>query len=326
MAVTFAIDISHHQDKALDLARARADGCELVIIKAGEGSTFVDPDFVANLAEARAAGLLVAAYWYQRSSATAAQHVAKIKATVPADVGVIVDVEANGGGVDLTREIVRQLGAAGYRTPFTYIPRWYWQQLGSPSLAGLPPLWSSRYPDNVVGVLAAEWAAVPASYWDGYGGLPVGLLQFTSSARIAGYAPLDASAFRGTRDQLAAVIGGATLTPLSEEDDMPDRPLQPTPGKPACVTVVVPKTATELVVSVGWVRMYVSKLAFFGPTKPTGLNQLTVPVGNPGDKPFPIDAARSWQVQVPAGAVTAELTYSMAVDADHDTTGVVGFR
>ena len=207
MAITYALDISHHQDKALSLAQARRDGCELVLIKAGEGDSFVDPDFAANLAEARAAGQIVAAYWYQRSTATAAGHVAKIRATVPAGVPVVMDVEANSGNVALTRDIVGRLNVAGVRTPLLYIPRWYWQQIGSPSLAGLPPLWSSRYPNNVVGALADEWAEVPASYWDGYGGLSVALLQFTSSARIAGYAPLDASAYRGTRDQLAALFG-----------------------------------------------------------------------------------------------------------------------
>lgn len=212
MAITFVIDISHHQDKRLDLAQTRRDGCELCLMKAGEGSTFVDEDFASNLAEARAAGQLVGAYWYQRASASAAAHVAKIRQVVPVDVPVIMDVEANSGGVALTREIIRQLNAVGYRTPLLYIPRWYWQQIGSPSLVGLPPLWSSRYPDMLVGTLADEWADVPASYWNGYGGLDVALLQFTSSARIAGYQPLDASAFRGTRAELAAL--------LNQEDDM----------------------------------------------------------------------------------------------------------
>lgn len=216
MAVTFAIDISHHQDKNLSLAATRRDGCELAILKAGEGSTFVDPDFVANLAEARAAGQLVAAYWYQRSNATAAQHVAKIRSVVPLDVPVIPDVEENSGGVALTRDLVGQLRAAGYRVPLLYLPLWYWRDnLGSPSLAGLPPLWSSRYPNNRVGLLATEWAEVPASYWSGYGGLDVALLQFTSSAHIAGYQPLDASAYRGTRTELAALLGGQ-----AQEDDM----------------------------------------------------------------------------------------------------------
>jgi hypothetical protein len=225
MAVTFAIDISHHQDKNLSLAAARRDGCELAILKAGEGNSFVDPDFASNLAEARAAGQLVAAYWYQRSSATAAQHVAKIRDVVPRDVAIIPDVEANSGGVALTRDLVAQLRAAGYRVPMLYLPRWYWQQIGSPSLAGLPPLWSSRYPNNTVGLLASEWAEVPASYWTGYGGLDVALLQFTSSARIAGYQPLDASAFRGDRAQLAALLGGQT-TEVPDMDGNQDQLLR----------------------------------------------------------------------------------------------------
>lgn len=208
--IQVVLDISHHQDLSLNLAQCKRDGVAAVLLKAGEGNTFVDNEFAANLAEARAAGLLAGAYWYVRSGATAAQHVAAIQRVVPAGMVVIPDVESGSGGVALVREIVRLLLAAGYRVPWTYLPRWYWQQIGSPSLVGLPPLWSSRYPDNVVGTLASEWAAVPASYWNGYGGLSVGLLQFTSSARIAGYQPLDASAFRGTYIQLAAQFGGSS--------------------------------------------------------------------------------------------------------------------
>lgn len=207
MAVTFAIDISHHQSLSLDLAAARRDGAELCIVKGGEGSSFVDPTFRPNLDEAGAAGQLRAAYWYQRSGATPAEHVAKVRSVVPLDVAVIPDVETGSGGVPQLREFVNRLRDAGYRVPWTYLPKWYWEGLGSPSLVGLPDLWSSRYPDMVVGTLASEWAQVPASYWNGYGGLPVSLLQFTSSARIAGYQPLDASAFRGTREELAAKLG-----------------------------------------------------------------------------------------------------------------------
>jgi lysozyme len=220
MAVTFAIDVSHHQSRSLNLAQTRRDGCELAILKAGEGNTLVDSDFASNLAEARAAGQLVAAYWYQRSAATAAQHVAKIKEVVPLGVPVILDVEANSGSVALTRDLVGQIRAAGYRVPLLYLPRWYWQQIGSPSLAGLPPLWSSRYPNNTVGLLASEWAEVPASYWRGYGGLDVALLQFTSSAKIAGYAPLDASAFRGTRTQLAALLNPTDWTDMATKEEL----------------------------------------------------------------------------------------------------------
>jgi GH25 family lysozyme M1 (1,4-beta-N-acetylmuramidase) len=192
---TFGLDISHHQDLGLDLAQCRREGIEFVLIKSSEGSSFVDSAFAANLAEARAAGLLVGAYHYVRSNASAADQVANVARVVPRDVPVIPDVEANSGGMGLVREFVDRLRGAAYRVPLLYLPRWYWQQIGSPSLAGLPPLWSSRYPDNVVGAL-------------GYGGLSVAVLQFTSSVRIAGHAPLDANAYRGTREQLAAFLGG----------------------------------------------------------------------------------------------------------------------
>jgi len=205
--VTFGLDISHHQDLGLDLAQCRREGVEFVFIKATEGASFVDGEFTANLTEARAAGQLVAAYHYVKASAAASDQVAWISRWVPRDVPVILDVEANSGGIALTRDLATRLRAAGYTVPLLYLPRWYWQQLGSPDLRGLPPLWSSRYPDTVVGTLPDEWADVPATFWNGYGGIDVAILQFTSSARIAGHQPLDANAFRGTRKQLAALLG-----------------------------------------------------------------------------------------------------------------------
>lgn len=208
-AFTFGLDISHHQDARLDLAQCHREGIDFVVLKATEGSTFVDSEFAANLAEARAAGLLVAAYHYQRP-ATVAEQIANILHTVPRDVPVILDVESGSGDIALTRMLVTALQVYGYHVPLTYLPRWYWQQIGSPSLAGLPPLWSSRYPDTVVGSLADEWADVPAHYWTGYGGLNVAVLQFTSSVRIAGHQPIDANAYRGTREQLAVLLGVAT--------------------------------------------------------------------------------------------------------------------
>lgn len=214
MAITFGLDLSHHQDLSLNLAQARRDGCEFAFIKAAEGGSLIDDEFAANLAEARAAGMLVAAYVFVRTNASAAAHVALANKVIPRDVPIILDVET---AIDKTkpslaqaRAVLDAFRAAGRPPVLSYIPLWYWRDVwGSPALAGWPPLWSSRYPDMVVGTLADEWADVPASYWNGYGGLPVALLQFTSSARIAGYQPLDANAFRGTRDQLAALFGQA---------------------------------------------------------------------------------------------------------------------
>lgn len=225
MAITFGLDISHHQDLALSLAQCRRDGCEFVFLKATEGASFTDSEFVQNLAEARAAGMLVAAYVFVRQNATPAQHVARTRSVVPLDVPLILDIELPLSGAPPTKAhseaCLNAYRAAGYKVPLSYIPKWFWRDhWRSPNLAGWPPLWSSRYPDNVVGTLADEWADVPAHYWDGYGGLPVAVLQFTSSARIAGHQSLDANAFRGTRAELAALLGGRPQENDMQQTDM----------------------------------------------------------------------------------------------------------
>lgn len=218
--VTFGLDISHHQNRSLDLARCKREGISFVILKAGEGNSMVDDQFASNLAEARAAGLIVLAYWFVRANASPDAHVVTMRAVVPKDVPVILDIEKPNSGDWPTKahcdRVLAAFRGAGYKVPLAYIPLWFWRDYWhSPRLDGWPPLWSSRYPDNRVGTVASEWAQVPAKYWDGYGGLKVKVLQFTSSASIAGHQPLDANAFLGTPQEFAALVGGQ-----SQEEDM----------------------------------------------------------------------------------------------------------
>jgi hypothetical protein len=232
MALTFGLDVSHHQP-ILDWSRAKREGIEFAFLKATEGSTFKDSDFQTNLNAVRSAGIIPAAYHYVRSNASVASQVANVVSMVPKDVPVILDVETNSGGIQMVRDLTTALKAAGYKVPLLYLPRWYWQQIGSPSLVGLPPLWSSRYPDYVVRSLSDAYAKAPASYWNSYGGLGVSVLQFTSSANVAGHSPLDANAYLGTRNQLLALLYGTNV-----EDDMEQSELiyDPATGKPALDT------------------------------------------------------------------------------------------
>lgn len=322
--VLFGLDISHHQGDRPQLwfHQARAAGIEFCIMKATEGNGFVDRRFSANVEKARNAGMLIAAYHYQRSNVSAASQVNFIRSVVPRDCAVIPDVEANSGGADLTWEIVRLLLDNNYKVPFTYFPRWYWQNIGRPSLAGLPPLWASRYPDNVHGSIQDEWDDVRPHFWEGYGGLPVELLQFTSSGRVAGYAPLDINAFRGTRADLArrftGTTGGGGTPPsaptLTEDDQMELRP-----GIQNSRTLVVPKGAAELVYGIGYDVFTVHATKFFGPTPEQGLNTLA----EYGEQV--VDGGRSYALDVPDGAVTAEVLYSHD-SANGQHSAVVGFR
>lgn len=190
----FGVDVSNHQ------ASFNFQGWDFAILKASEGSTFKDGRFRQHLMNARAAGCIVAAYHYQRPDNYVYQ-ADNIESMVPKDIPVIIDVEDGSGSFDLTRNLVRELRNRGYLVPLSYIPRWHWQKVGSPSLEGLPALWASWYPDYVARPREQGILKVPASAWSNYGGLGVRLMQFTST-------PHDMNWFAGTRDELYQLLYG----------------------------------------------------------------------------------------------------------------------
>ncbi|WP_094092927.1 GH25 family lysozyme [Paenibacillus physcomitrellae] len=61
--IAMGLDVSHHNG-SIDWANVAASGYSFVFIKASEGKTFKDPQFAANLAGAKAAGLLTGAYHF----------------------------------------------------------------------------------------------------------------------------------------------------------------------------------------------------------------------------------------------------------------------
>lgn len=192
----FGVDVSNWQ------ASFDFRGWEFAFIKATQGNWFKDARFNQHLTNARNAGCLVAAYHYQETSDVESQ-IANIKSMVPTDVPVIIDVENGSGGVDITRRLVDRLWQEGYRVPFLYLPRWYWNNIGKPDLTGLPQLWASWYPDYVARPREQGIAMVPQSAWSNYGGLSVSIMQFTST-------PFDQNYFPGTRDDLARRLNGGT--------------------------------------------------------------------------------------------------------------------
>jgi hypothetical protein len=77
----------------------------------------------------------------------------------------------------------------GATVPLLYLPHWYWDRLGHPSLAGLPPLWASWYVDPSVASAPASvmYQAHAAAGWNSYCVPGVEVLQFTNRAQVAGY-------------------------------------------------------------------------------------------------------------------------------------------
>lgn len=206
----FGVDVSSYQ-AGLDMARVASEGVSAVFVKATEGGGYQNPSYGAQISSAKSAGLVTATYHFVRTTSESDQ-VALIKRTVPVDQPLILDSEVDGNGeYGVTVQLVNDLRAAGYRVPLVYFPKWFWVQIGSPSLVGLPPLWSSGYPNPNSGSPSEVYSTVGdnASGWTGYGGLPVGLYQFSDKAIVAGQT-VDCSAFKGTRQDLVNLLYGTT--------------------------------------------------------------------------------------------------------------------
>lgn len=218
-------DVSNHQSTTPPL-----DAWDGLIAKASEGSNFQDGRFWQHINVARAAGKIHGGYHFLRSDAPIKDQVDTFTAVCPPDIAAVPDVEwirdktgriISAPTLDQTREFVDRLLQKGYHVPMQYLPRWYWNFWGQPDLSGLPPLWGSYYPDYVARPRDLAWSMIPASAKQGFGGLPLVALQFTSS-------PLDQNRSELTPQQFydfmsttrRAPGGGGTITLQNGEDDM----------------------------------------------------------------------------------------------------------
>lgn len=98
--------------------------------------------------------------------------------------------------------------------PIVYAPKWAYGD----SLAGLGyPLWGSSYVTGS-GSASSLYPGDTSSRWAAYSGQVPAILQFTSSATIAGQTTCDANAFRGTLADLTAIVAPGYAK--TEADDM----------------------------------------------------------------------------------------------------------
>jgi lysozyme len=218
--VLLGIDVHPDFQAGLDIEAVRREGFDFMAAKVSEGTTvYHSQDW---LARGKACGLLCLGYHYLRPGNELAQAWVFAGQLLAAGVPGMLDAEAlsaDGKAATLTvggiHRFLDAAAAAGARVPLLYLPHWYWQLMGCPDLSGLPPLWGSSYPGGR-GYATDIYEAVTPIRWAAYGGLPVAVLQFTDQATVAGQ-HIDANAFPGTREQLAALLG-ATITPGHRKD------------------------------------------------------------------------------------------------------------
>lgn len=231
--VQFGDDTSAYQPN-YDYQKAIEEGYVFSFIKSTEGTNWKSQYYHKQLARARTAGKLVAAYHYVNGNDAEGQ-VRNIISMVSTDTPIILDVEWISATqevihVDTIWAMVRGLGREGYRVAFSYIPEWYWRDwMGKPDLTGLPLNWRSWYPDNVVRTGIQTLKLIPDwVFTDMIGGLATAIVQITSSGRVGNYpnGKIDLNAFRGSIDLLRNLLEGMRFMGVWEE--MIQR--EPTPG------------------------------------------------------------------------------------------------
>lgn len=183
-------DFSHWD--AFDAAALVSQGIIAVVLKATQGATFIDNTFVARVAEAQQAGLLVGAYHFADDSDALSQvdFFLRVAGSLPV---LALDLEPNGIGDTVTIPTAAMM-ASFLQTATKRAPLIYTGKFGpSGTGAGYPnsvlsrcPLWLAEY-DSSVANLPAGW-----STWT--------LWQETDS-------PDDLDYFNGSDEQLRAWWG-----------------------------------------------------------------------------------------------------------------------
>ena len=232
----FGIDISNNNGPDIDLTEVAREGFDFVFAKVSEGDYFTDATWPAYRDAARAAGLLLAGYHYLRADCDIEAQ-AQLFTDHLGDAAAMIDFEANSGGISTFWAFVAACNRRGRQIALSYIPRWYANQIGAPDLSAVPGLIQSAYVSGT-GPASALYPGDDSQFWAGFCGRDPDLLQFTDAAQVAGHV-VDANAFRGSRADLAALLGDPSPT----EGDPVSTPI---PGTPADLAVKVEEIWAQL--------------------------------------------------------------------------------
>jgi len=200
---------------------------QFVICKCTEGTYYTDADYPGWLLQATKASKFFVPYHFisDENPDAQAKHVAqKIGNTA---LPLMIDFEPEGNFKPTLQQLVALADACfrvGLHVALVYLPHWYHQQLGSPSLSELDSrgisLVSSEYPGG------SGYPGDNANGWKPYGDMTPLIYQFTDAAPVQGRG-VDMNAFRGSTAALAAKLtlgaemGSYTMTG-GWQNDYPD--------------------------------------------------------------------------------------------------------
>jgi len=229
----FGWDMSHYD--APGIGKAVADGIAFITHKAGGDKN--DPEIGAWWAGVRRldpAKVLLGAYWvlYPGNPAGRAdEFLARLDAQCPGwhDRPFLLQADCekwNGdpdtvpGRSDIRAFCTRLTARMPRLRPIVYAPKWVYGD----TLTGLPyPLWASSYVSGPGG-FRALYPGDGSSRWAAYSGQTPAILQYTSSATIAGQTTSDANAYRGTLAELIRLAAPGWENTMDWTDDVITNP------------------------------------------------------------------------------------------------------
>lgn len=273
----YGVDVSNNNWSSVAecqnfIAQLKTEGFAFLEAKVSEGNYYQDPYWPVTLEAANAVGLPVVGYHYVTTNDPASQ-----AQTFVGNGGgsvAMLDFEANSGTIANFWACVAAFNDAGVKIVLSYIPRWYWQEIGSPDLTGVPGLVASDYV-NGSGYASELYPGDDSSFWAAYGNATPAILQFTDAANVAGIS-VDANAFVGTLDQLQQLLGGPVSQPTPT-------PAAPTTNPPA---IPIPPAQADQVVEL-WTQLLTRWDFLGGNTVAEALGAIGEKLGLPGySNPF----------------------------------------
>lgn len=198
-----------------------------VIAKATEGTFYTDPYYANFKAQAAKVGAIFVAYHFLHAGNTDAQAQLAYSVVGP-NVPLMIDFEPTTNSNPVMADCLAFRSAyekLGGKCVLTYLPKWYWTQIGMPSLSVLAPM----------GLIASDYTVYSDSGpgWEAYGGVTPLVWQYTDRLSYGGQS-VDFNAYRGTVAQFQVLVDptpvpdppppAPTPVPVSpEDDDMPQQ-------------------------------------------------------------------------------------------------------
>ena len=201
------IDVSYYEP-SVDWPTVHANGIDFAIIRATDGTQYIDPSFPAYWAGAKAAGVIRGAYQFFRPAedpiAQADLLLQRMGPPEPGDLPPIIDVEVNGGlaPADVAAAVrawVSHVAAAIGRQPIIYAGLYSWHDLTNNTDITTSPLWVAQYTTAPCPDIPSPWTR-----WE--------MWQDSSTGSVPGIpgSTLDLDLFNGSHDDLVAFTNGGS--------------------------------------------------------------------------------------------------------------------